>query len=281
MRAKDTARLSTDPPAPRRHQAARGRRAPASSPTPTCWRSSTRWSSSAATRSRSSRRASAPTWSRSSRRSCDVLQGYQPQQLTDAEIDALIAEAIAATGAAGAAGMGKVMAELKPKLAGRADMAAVSAQGQGAAALDGSRPRARGRRLAAGDQRARLRVRRSLARELRPSSAHGLAYNRAVPFVARDADGGRPPRAGRRSRRRQIHGPPRPMIPNDFIQTLLVARRHRRSRRSLRAAARRPAPTTSPAVRSIAKRRRRSRSVPPSSSITASAAAPMAPPSAS
>ena len=39
-----------------------------------------------------------------------VLQAYLPQQLTDAEIDALIAEAIAATGAAGMAGMGKVMA---------------------------------------------------------------------------------------------------------------------------------------------------------------------------
>jgi uncharacterized protein YqeY len=58
----------------------------------------------------------------------DVLQAYQPQQLSDAEIDALIAAAIAATGAAGSSGMGKVMAELKPKLAGRADMTAVSAK---------------------------------------------------------------------------------------------------------------------------------------------------------
>ena len=57
-----------------------------------------------------------------------VLQAYLPQQLTAAEIDALIAEAIAATGAAGLAGMGKVMAALKPKLAGRADMGAVSAR---------------------------------------------------------------------------------------------------------------------------------------------------------
>jgi uncharacterized protein YqeY len=55
-----------------------------------------------------------------------VLAGYQPQQLSDAEIEAAIAEAIAATGAAGPAGMGKVMAELKGKLAGRADMSAVS-----------------------------------------------------------------------------------------------------------------------------------------------------------
>jgi uncharacterized protein YqeY len=61
-----------------------------------------------------------------------VLQAYMPQQLTEAEIDAAIAEAIAAAVAkgspAGPAGMGKVMAELKPKLAGRADMTAVSAK---------------------------------------------------------------------------------------------------------------------------------------------------------
>jgi uncharacterized protein len=61
-----------------------------------------------------------------------VLQAYMPQQLTEAEVDAAIAEAIAAAaakgGAVGPAGMGKVMAELKPKLAGRADMTAVSAK---------------------------------------------------------------------------------------------------------------------------------------------------------
>ncbi len=58
----------------------------------------------------------------------DVLAGYMPQPLSDAEIDALIAEAMASTAATGAAGMGKVMAELKPRLAGRADLAAVSAK---------------------------------------------------------------------------------------------------------------------------------------------------------
>ena len=58
----------------------------------------------------------------------DVLQGYLPQPLSAAEIDALIGDAIAATGAAGPAGIGKVMALLKPALAGRADLAAVSAQ---------------------------------------------------------------------------------------------------------------------------------------------------------
>ena len=58
----------------------------------------------------------------------EVLAAYMPAQLAEAEIDALIAEAIASTGAVGMAGMGKVMAALKPKLAGRADMGAVSAR---------------------------------------------------------------------------------------------------------------------------------------------------------
>jgi uncharacterized protein YqeY len=57
-----------------------------------------------------------------------LLEGYMPARLADAEIDVLIAEAIASTGASGIAGMGKVMALLKPKLAGRADMGAVSAR---------------------------------------------------------------------------------------------------------------------------------------------------------
>jgi uncharacterized protein len=58
----------------------------------------------------------------------EVLAAYMPQPLSEAEIDALIAEAIAATGASGIAAMGKVMAMLKPRLAGRADMGAVSAR---------------------------------------------------------------------------------------------------------------------------------------------------------
>jgi uncharacterized protein YqeY len=57
-----------------------------------------------------------------------LLAAYMPARLADAEIDALIAEAIESTGASGIAGMGKVMAWLKPKLAGRADMGAVSAR---------------------------------------------------------------------------------------------------------------------------------------------------------
>jgi uncharacterized protein YqeY len=57
-----------------------------------------------------------------------VLQGYLPAQLSDAEIDTLIAEAIAATGAASIKDMGKVMGAVKQKVQGRADMGAVSAR---------------------------------------------------------------------------------------------------------------------------------------------------------
>lgn len=56
-----------------------------------------------------------------------VLEAYLPQQLSQAEIDAAVAEAIAATGARSAADMGKVMGVVKPRLAGRADMGKVSA----------------------------------------------------------------------------------------------------------------------------------------------------------
>ena len=49
-----------------------------------------------------------------------------PQQMTEAEIDAAVAEAIATSGAKSAQEMGKVIALLKPKLAGRADMGKVS-----------------------------------------------------------------------------------------------------------------------------------------------------------
>jgi uncharacterized protein YqeY len=57
-----------------------------------------------------------------------VLEGYLPERLSDAEVDAMIAEAIAATGASGLSAMGKVMAAIKPKVAGRADMGTVSAR---------------------------------------------------------------------------------------------------------------------------------------------------------
>ena len=57
----------------------------------------------------------------------ELLVVYLPAQLTDAEVDALIQEAIASTGAASVKDMGKVMAVVKAKAAGRADMAAVGA----------------------------------------------------------------------------------------------------------------------------------------------------------
>lgn len=57
-----------------------------------------------------------------------VLQEFLPQQLTAAEIAALIEQTIAESGAAVMADMGKVMAVLKPKIQGRADVGAVSAQ---------------------------------------------------------------------------------------------------------------------------------------------------------
>ena len=57
-----------------------------------------------------------------------LLQGYMPAQLSGAEIDALISEAVAATGAASIKDMGKVMAIIKTKAQGRADMAAVGAK---------------------------------------------------------------------------------------------------------------------------------------------------------
>ncbi|MBI5912298.1 MAG: GatB/YqeY domain-containing protein [Betaproteobacteria bacterium] len=55
-----------------------------------------------------------------------VLSGYMPQQLAEAEIAGEVAAAVAAADAKGMQDMGKVMAVLKPKLAGRADMARVS-----------------------------------------------------------------------------------------------------------------------------------------------------------
>ncbi|APF86422.1 GatB/YqeY domain-containing protein [Ralstonia nicotianae] len=57
-----------------------------------------------------------------------VLQAYMPAQLSDAEVDAAVRDAVAKAGAAGPQDMGKVMGLLKPALAGRADMAQVSAR---------------------------------------------------------------------------------------------------------------------------------------------------------
>ncbi|MGF6536481.1 MULTISPECIES: GatB/YqeY domain-containing protein [Paraburkholderia] len=55
-----------------------------------------------------------------------ILSAYMPEQLSDAEIAAEVQAAVAQTGAVGPQDMGKVMGVLKPKLAGRADMTAVS-----------------------------------------------------------------------------------------------------------------------------------------------------------
>lgn len=58
----------------------------------------------------------------------ELLQGYLPTQLSDAEVDALIQEAIADAGAMSIKDMGKAMAILKQKAQGRTDMAAASAR---------------------------------------------------------------------------------------------------------------------------------------------------------
>ena len=55
-----------------------------------------------------------------------VLQTYMPKQMTDAEIDAIISQVIADSGAQGAKDMGKVVGLVKPLVAGMADMGKVS-----------------------------------------------------------------------------------------------------------------------------------------------------------
>ena len=57
-----------------------------------------------------------------------LIQSYMPAQLSEAAVDAAVAAAIAETGAASVKDIGKVMAILKPKLAGQADMSLVSAK---------------------------------------------------------------------------------------------------------------------------------------------------------
>ncbi len=56
----------------------------------------------------------------------EVLQAYMPEALSDTELDTMISEVIASLGENGTPKIGEVMALLKPKLAGRADMAKVS-----------------------------------------------------------------------------------------------------------------------------------------------------------
>jgi uncharacterized protein YqeY len=57
----------------------------------------------------------------------EMLKAYMPEQLDDTELEAMVIEAIEATGAAGMQDMGKVMATLRDKAQGRADMGALSA----------------------------------------------------------------------------------------------------------------------------------------------------------
>jgi uncharacterized protein YqeY len=58
----------------------------------------------------------------------DIIAEFLPQPLSEADIDALIDQAISATGAASVRDMGQVMAQVKPQVQGRADMGAVSAR---------------------------------------------------------------------------------------------------------------------------------------------------------
>jgi uncharacterized protein len=56
----------------------------------------------------------------------EVLTAYMPQAMSAAEVEAIVARAVADSGAKGPADMGKVMALVKPQIAGRADMGEVS-----------------------------------------------------------------------------------------------------------------------------------------------------------
>ncbi|PKO84871.1 MAG: glutamyl-tRNA amidotransferase [Betaproteobacteria bacterium HGW-Betaproteobacteria-11] len=58
----------------------------------------------------------------------DVLTAYMPQPMSESEIKAIIAAAIGESGASGPAAMGKVIALIKPRVAGRADMGEISRQ---------------------------------------------------------------------------------------------------------------------------------------------------------
>ncbi|SEP43807.1 GatB/YqeY domain-containing protein [Amycolatopsis saalfeldensis] len=62
------------------------------------------------------------------REEAELLTGYLPAQLTDEELTALVAGAVAASGATGPAAMGAVMKEVRPKVAGRAEGGRVAAE---------------------------------------------------------------------------------------------------------------------------------------------------------
>ncbi len=57
----------------------------------------------------------------------EVIQAYLPEPLSDADIDAIVSKAIADSGASEPKDMGKVIGLVKPQVAGRADMGAISA----------------------------------------------------------------------------------------------------------------------------------------------------------
>lgn len=69
-----------------------------------------------------------PDLSATERAEIDLLQAYMPQPLSAAEVETMIAAALAQAGASGPGAMGKVMSALKPQLAGRADMTDVAAK---------------------------------------------------------------------------------------------------------------------------------------------------------
>jgi uncharacterized protein YqeY len=82
-----------------------------------CWPCWTRWSNSA---------ANPPGSSEQELFEISVIQEFLPQQLSEEEIRALVAQAAQDLGAKTAADMGKLMAAIKPKVQGRADMGLVS-----------------------------------------------------------------------------------------------------------------------------------------------------------
>ncbi len=70
--------------------------------------------------------ANRPELAEKEQQEMSILQEYMPEQLGDAELEALVTEAIAAVGAKSPQDMGKVMGQIKPKVQGRADMSKVS-----------------------------------------------------------------------------------------------------------------------------------------------------------
>ncbi len=78
-------------------------------------------------RSSSLKRPAAPDLAGKEKDELELLRGYLPQQMSDAELSAAVDAAIAESGATGPQAMGKAMALLKPRIAGRADMGKASA----------------------------------------------------------------------------------------------------------------------------------------------------------